>query len=197
MKDKKRLWLSAVMIGCAVVFVGCGSGGDQAPDQLASQGEEHPGEEHPGEEHPGEEHASEEHPGEEQAEGSSTKVSFSASDIKQAMRDHIKAKTAEGESGIFEITDKKTGEDLRLKFEKIHDPVRKIKGKAYFACTDFSVAGTPEKLYDLDFWLKPSGTELKVTQTKIHKHPIQKDGEWVKEARFTYKDEEPVVVSEE
>ncbi len=160
-------------------------------------GEEHPGKEHPGKEHPGKEHPGEEHehPGEEKKEHpGSTAHNFTAADIKTAMMAHIKAHTKET-NGTFVIRDEKTNEKLKLEFVKIHDPVRKIDGKGYFACTDFHPVGTEAtKLYDLDFWLNPEDGQLKVTKTSIHKHPKLKASNWVKQARYTFVDDEPVEV---
>lgn len=134
--------------------------------------------EHPGE-HPGEEHAG------------TTAPAFTAAQIKQAMKTHIDAVT---KNGVFAIHDEKTHQDLKLKFVKIHDPVREIKGKGYFACTDFEVIGETGKLYDLDFWLNPKEGKLAVTDTKIHKEPQQVGGQWVKTARYTFVNDKPVEV---
>ena len=153
--------------------------------------QEHPGnaaQEHPGnaaaQEHPG--NAAQEHPGQ-------AAKNYSAAEIKAAMRAHIDAMVQKG-GGVFRLKDDKTGENLELNFVKIHDPVRKIRGNTYFACTDFSVKGQKDKLYDLDFWLTPMNGKLMVTATKIHKEPVFKNGKWVKKARFTYVNDKPVVV---
>lgn len=148
---------------------------DKDKDEDDEDKDEHPGDEHPGDEHPGDK--------------AKKGKSFSAKDIKTAMKSHIKAETKKGEKGVFEIKDPKTGDKLELKFVKIHDPVRKMPKKGYFACTDFHVVGADKKLYDLDFWLSPKDGELSVTKTKIHKHPAKKDGKWVKEARYTFKND--------
>ena len=70
---------------------------------------------------------------------------------------------------------KLVGQDLELEFVTIHNPVRKVKGEGYFACTDFRVRGEPEKLYDIDFWLNQQGDKLAVTAVRIHKQP-EKEG---------------------
>lgn len=149
---------------------------------------EHPGEhpcspaesEHPGEaaEHPGAEHPQAEHPG--------AKAGLSAEDIIKGIKDHI-ASVTEANNGYFPITDTKEGRGLKLKLIRVHeDKVSYIKKEdAYFACTDFVTLDGKTK-YDLDFWMKEEGGELKVYQTKIHK----KDGN----PRFTYQDDEVVVV---
>lgn len=141
--------------------------------------------EHPGKEHGGK--PAKEHAGEKAA-------TFTASQIKKAMQGHIN-KEIKNHGGVFLIKDPKQGNvELRLKFVKIHDPVRQIEGKGYFACTDFEVVGEPGKLYDLDFWLNPRDGQLAVTETKIHKEPKLVDGQWAKTARYTFVNDKPVDV---
>jgi Spy/CpxP family protein refolding chaperone len=122
---------------------------------------------------------------------SGTAEAFTAEQIKAAMRQYITAKTTDG-GGIFKMHDDKTGQDLALEFVKIHDPVRKIEGKGYFACTDFRVQGEPQKVYDLDFWLDPQDNKLVVTRTTIHKEPRQVGNGWVKVPRYTFENDQPV-----
>lgn len=149
------------------------------------EGEEHPGDKKEGEEHPGDEKEGEEHPGDEA-------MNFNADDIKTAMKKHIKSQSKDG---VFTIQDEKEGKELKLEFVKIHDPVREMTEKgSYFGCTDFHVKGNADKVYDLDFWLKPKGESLEVVRSKVHKHPKKKNGEWVKEARYTFKNNEVVAV---
>ncbi len=127
-----------------------------------------------------------EHPGP-QAEA------FTAEQIKAAMSHYIATKTKE-DGGAFKIRDDKTGLDLALEFVKIHNPVRKIEGRGYFACTDFRVQGEPKKLYDLDFWLNPQDGKLVVTKTSIHKEPKKVGNEWVEVPRYTFEKDNPVEV---
>jgi len=110
---------------------------------------------------------------------------FYVEDIKAAMQAHIAATV--DESGVFHLRDDRTGEMLALRFVKIHDPVRKIDGSTYFACTDFAVDGQPDKLYDVDFWLHPEGELLAVHDTKVHKEPRKSllYG-WYKYPRYTF-----------
>ncbi len=151
-----------------------------------AEGAEHAGKEHAeGAEH--KDHAATEHAGDEAHV-------FTAKEIKVAMNAHIKAQMEAGK-GDFLITDKMKAKDLTLEFVKIHDPVRIIEGKGYFACTDFHPKGAAaDKLYDLDFWLNVNEGKLKVTDTKIHKHPKKEGGKWTKKARYTFKDDKPVEV---
>lgn len=114
---------------------------------------------------------------------------FYVEDIKAAMQAHIEATV--DDDGVFHLKDDQTGEMLALRFGKIHDPVRRINGDTYFACTDFTVASDPDKVFDLDFWLKPDGDRLVVRETRVHKEPRWSVlYGWYKYPRYTFiKDE--------
>jgi hypothetical protein len=116
---------------------------------------------------------------------------FYVEDIKAAMAKHIAA--TEDHEGTFALRDDRSGEMLALQFLKIHDPVRRIDGDTYFACTDFRVKGETDKLYDVDFWLEPDGDVLVVVDTKVHKEPRHSllYG-WYKHPRYTFVDDEVV-----
>lgn len=116
---------------------------------------------------------------------------FYVEDIKAAMAKHIAA--TEDAEGTFVLRDDRSGEMLALQFLKIHDPVRRIDGDTYFACTDFRVKGEADKLYDVDFWLEPDGDVLVVVDTKVHKEPRHSllYG-WYKHPRYTFVDDEVV-----
>jgi hypothetical protein len=112
-------------------------------------------------------------------------------DIKAAMEAHIADQV--DADGIFHLKDDRTGEQLALRFVTIHDPVRQIDGNTYFACTDFRFVGEPKKLYDIDFWLRPTGDVLEVYDTKVHKEPRKSllYG-WYKYPRYTFIDDKVV-----
>lgn len=106
-------------------------------------------------------------------------------DIKAAMFKHIERNIDEDD--IFRIRDEKTNEILELEFVKIHNPVRQISDRIYFACTDFRVHADPKKLYDLDFWMDIETGELRIYQTKIHKEPRKSlIYGWYKQPRYTF-----------
>lgn len=151
-------------------------------------------------EHPG---GAMEHPGTEEqkpAEGNpgssleTPKTEFNAQEIKDTMLAHIESKV-QADNGVLKIYDDKVSQILQLKFVKIHDPVRKIEGKGYFACTDFEVVGEAGKLYDLDFWLSAQNGALVVTDTRIHKEPAGTRGAWEKKERYTFINDNPVEVN--
>lgn len=192
------LAVSAVSLAALPLYAAEEHAGTEHPGLASNQehaGQEHAGKEHAGKEHAGQEHAGEEHAGEEHA-GKPAKE-FSANDIKRAMTAHIEKRQSDGK-GVFILIDKDDkNKELKLKFVKIHDPVRKIEGKGYFACTDFQVVGGDvDQLHDLDFWLNPdaSGQKLVVTEEKVHKDPVKKEGKWEKVARYTFVNDKPVAV---
>ena len=116
---------------------------------------------------------------------------YGAEAIKAAMRKHIATRTELGNPGVFEITDPRTSQVLKLQFVKIHDPVRSLGNGRYFACTDFHIVGEPDKTFDLDFWMMEFNGELVTYQENVHKLPVRKDGEWVQQARYTFIDNQP------
>ncbi len=123
-------------------------------------------------------------------------AAFTPEQAKVAVNDFIQAKLREG-SGVYRLTDDKTGEKLDLEFVdiaivsverlwRIHDPTRRVEGSGYFACTSFRPVGPDkEKLYDIDVWLSPREGKLEVTAVLIHKEPRWVGGKWVKVPRYT------------
>ena len=109
---------------------------------------------------------------------------FYAEDIKAAMQVHLE-KTLD-EDRVFHLVDDVTGEALRLTFLQVHDPVRQMDGDVYFACTDFHPVGEGDRVYDIDFWLRPVNGELTVFRTKVHKEPRQSLFGWYKHPRYTF-----------
>ena len=67
----------------------------------------------------------------------------------------------------------------------------RISDDVYFACTDFHPVAQNNKLYDVDFWLKPDGDQLQVYKVKIHKEPRKSllYG-WYKHPRYTFVNDE-------
>ena len=172
---------TAVVAVVATLAFGCHKKHEHAGSTASGATKEHGGKEHAGKEHGG---------------TPAPAKTFTAEDIKAAMNAHIAAETKKG-NGVLMIQDEKTKEALQLEFVKIHDPVRVIEGKGYFACTDFRPKGADaDKLYDLDFWLKPDASgNLAVYDTKIHKHPEKgADGKWAKKERYTFINDNPVEV---
>ncbi len=110
---------------------------------------------------------------------------FYVEDIQGALMAYIAEQV--DPDGVFHLRDDKTNKTLALKFVKIHDPVRRIDGNTYFACTDFHVVGEPKKLYDLDFWMNPQTGVLKIYDAKVHKEPRRSlIYGWYKQPRYTF-----------
>jgi hypothetical protein len=89
--------------------------------------------------------------------------------------------------GNIVVKDDKTGEDVPLEFVEMHQPVRHLKKEGeYFACTDFRKPGSKDEYYDIDFWVNEKTGKLVVDNVKIHKVPVQEDGIWTQEPRYTF-----------
>lgn len=92
-------------------------------------------------------------------------------------------------NGVFKLKDDKTGKELNLEFVDTHQPVRQLDNDGhYFACTDFRVVGTKDEIYDIDFWVTDKDGKMTVDQTKVHKVPELKDGQWIQVPRYEWKD---------
>jgi YHS domain-containing protein len=92
-------------------------------------------------------------------------------------------------NGVFKLKDDKTGKELELEFVDTHQPVRQLDNDGhYFACTDFRVAGTKDQIYDIDFWVSDKDGIMTVDQTKVHKVPELKSGQWIQVPRYEWKD---------
>lgn len=91
--------------------------------------------------------------------------------------------------GVFKLKDDKTGQELNLEFIDTHQPVRQLDNDGhYFACTDFRVVGTKDQIYDIDFWVSDKDGTMTVDQTKVHKVPELKGGQWIQVPRYEWKD---------
>jgi YHS domain-containing protein len=92
-------------------------------------------------------------------------------------------------NGVFKIKDEKTGTELTLEFVDTHQPVRQLDADGhYFACTDFRVVGTPDQIYDIDFWVSDKDGVMSVDQARVHKVPELKGGQWIQVPRYEWKD---------
>jgi hypothetical protein len=100
---------------------------------------------------------------------------------------HSYIATHKDATGALEIKDDKTGETLPLDFVEIHQPVRHLKKEGeYFVCTDFRKPGSKDEYYDIDFWVNQKSGKLEVDNVKIHKVPVQEDGIWTQQPRYTF-----------
>ena len=105
--------------------------------------------------------------------------------VMSAIHNYIAAN--KDEKGNLVVKDDKTGEAIPLEYIEMHQPVRRLKQDGqYFACTDFRKPGSKDEYYDIDFWLDEASGKLKVTDLKMHKVPVQEDGIWVQEPRYTF-----------
>jgi YHS domain-containing protein len=92
-------------------------------------------------------------------------------------------------NGVFMLKDDKTGKMLQLQFVDTHQPIRQLDDNGhYFACTDFRAVGSKDQIYDIDFWVTDKNGTMTVEQTRVHKVPELKDGQWVEVPRYEWKD---------
>jgi YHS domain-containing protein len=100
---------------------------------------------------------------------------------------HTYIATNKDKDGNLPIKDDKTGETVPLQFVEIHQPVRHMKKDGeYFVCTDFRKPGSQDEYYDIDFWVNQKTGKLSVDNVKIHKVPVQEDGVWTQQPRYTF-----------
>jgi YHS domain-containing protein len=91
--------------------------------------------------------------------------------------------------GVYKLKDDKTGKTLDLEFIDTHQPIRQLDDNGhYFACTDFRAVGTKDQIYDIDFWISDKDGKMTVEQSRVHKVPELKDGQWVQVPRYDWKD---------
>jgi hypothetical protein len=111
-------------------------------------------------EHPEHPKKSAEHP----KEGTAKQVS--TADISAGIRNNIDAKGKKSPDGKFHVDYQ--GQDLALDLIKVHDDrLQDLGSGKYFACVDMK--GADGKTYDIDFFLTGPPSEMKVTETSVHK----------------------------
>jgi len=109
-------------------------------------------------------------------------------EVMSAVEQHALSEAAK-HGGVFKLKDDKTGKMLDLEFIDTHQPIRQLdEGGHYFACTDFRAVGTKDQIYDIDFWVDDKNGTLTVDQTRVHKVPELKNGQWVEVPRYEWKD---------
>jgi hypothetical protein len=113
-----------------------------------------------------------------------TEKQVSTSDISAGIRKNIDADTKKSSDGKFHVNYQ--GQDLALDLIKVHDDrLQDLGGGKYFACVDMKA--TDGKTYDIDFFLNGQPSDMKVTDTSVHKidgKPLynwkEENGKWNK-----------------
>jgi hypothetical protein len=107
-------------------------------------------------------------------------------EIMSALHDHIAAERAKND-GVYKLKDDKTGDEISMDFIGIHQPVRRLKEDGrFFACTDFRKEGTKDQYYDIDFWLDEESGKITVGEVRVHKVPVEADGNYVQIPRYQF-----------
>ncbi|QCK15196.1 transglutaminase-like domain-containing protein [Mangrovivirga cuniculi] len=101
----------------------------------------------------------------EEKEEESKTEKVSVQDVERGIRENIMAKTKEG-NGFFKFSNDTT--DFNLKLVRVHTEYLSVLGpNEFFACVD--LATESGDVYDVDFFLKGSKNDMKVTRTDLHK----------------------------
>jgi YHS domain-containing protein len=109
-------------------------------------------------------------------------------EVMSAVEAHALQQSAAND-GVFKLKDDKTGKTLDLKFINAHQPIRQLDDDGhYFVCSDFRAAGTRDQIYDVDFWVTEKDGKWTIDQTRVHKVPEFKNGQWVQIPRYSFKD---------
>ncbi len=133
-----------------------------------------------GNEHPNE------HPSEHPSEHPKERGNIDKDELADAIVKYVRDK-ADKPSGYFIVTDDKTGEELKLRLDKVHRKrLSKVGKNEYFACADFM--SDKGKMYDLDVFMKGTSKDnLEFSKFSVHKVEgkarytwYQKGGVWKK-----------------
>lgn len=104
-----------------------------------------------------------EHPAEHPQDKAALNPETLAKEIEQYVKNESKLK-----GGYFLLYDDKSETPLILTLDKVHkERLSKVGDDLYFACSDFK--GTDGKNYDVDFFMKKTGSGLELTELTIHK----------------------------
>ncbi len=106
---------------------------------------------------------------------------YSAEDVTKFIEKEIAA-AAEKNGGLFPVNDAMLGQTLSLKFVAV-DFVRTLHGYGFFPNVIFADSADPEKKYQVDFWVKPSGGKLGIVDVRIYKAPRKEGEKWVQITR--------------
>lgn len=100
---------------------------------------------------------------------------FTPDEATRAAQAYIDAKVQK--DGAFRYKDQRADALLDLQMDRVR-VVREIAGYGFFACVEFHATRDPQKPYDLDLWIKPSGEALEVVDVRIHKAPKREGDAW-------------------
>jgi len=90
----------------------------------------------------------------------------SRADISDGIKKHIGSETKKSTDRKFHV--KYGGKDLALDLIRVHDDrLSSIGSGKYFACVDMKA--TDGKTYDIDFFMTGQPSNMKVTETSVHK----------------------------
>jgi hypothetical protein len=106
---------------------------------------------------------------------------FDSNDAETVVKSHI-AERSKGNGGLFPMVDPLNGDKLSLAFDGV-DFTRTIDGYGFFPDVKFHDPKDAERKYLIDFWVAPSGGQLKIEETRIYQAPQKQEGRWASVAR--------------
>ncbi|CAN1722827.1 conserved exported protein of unknown function [Hyphomicrobium sp. 1Nfss2.1] len=107
--------------------------------------------------------------------GAAAAKEFTDDEVTAAVRRVVSER---GGDGAFTVFDTRSGETLTLVFDDVCI-VRGLAGFGWFPNVNFHDRAVPARKYALDFWLKPTGDDLKLMDIRVHKAPQPDGGGWM------------------
>jgi hypothetical protein len=113
-----------------------------------------------------------------------------AEQVRATVEEHVERVVGES-GGVYRLEDEEARTTLDLEFVhvgvvsagalwQVHDPDRRVEGRAFFVCAIFHLVGAPqEKVYDVDMRVEPRDEKLVVTEVRLHKEKRLVNGEWI------------------
>ena len=120
---------------------------------------------------------SHEHPAEHPQEHPGAAKPLTTDEMANAVEKYV-AETSAGSGGYFNVTDDKTGKQLKLTLDKVHrERISQVGKDLYFVCADFrNIDG---KIYDLDVFMRGPGKDnLTFSKFSVHKESGKERYTW-------------------
>lgn len=106
---------------------------------------------------------------------------YTAEDVTKFIEERI-AEASQKSGGVYSVVDSMLGQTLALKFVKV-DFVRTLHGYGFFPNVVFADKDIAEKLYQIDFWVRPRGGKFEVVDERVYKAPRKEGDRWVQMTR--------------
>jgi YHS domain-containing protein len=111
---------------------------------------------------------------------------FTGTDAETVVKDLINSKL-KANNGIFPLDDPRNGDHLKLSDDDVNF-TRTLDGYGFFPDVKFHDSQDAQKKYLIDFWVSDKDGTMTISQTKVHKVPELKSGQWIQVPRYEWKD---------